>query len=53
MVSVKKNKVDDDSDDLTRDLEDPIPEPNISEVNLNLTQIKTGKLPNTDLLINC
>lgn len=44
MVSVKKNKVDDDSDDLTRDLEDPIPEPNISEINLNISQIKTGKL---------
>lgn len=42
-MSVKKNKVDDDSDDLTRDLEDPISEPNISEINLNLSQVKTGK----------
>lgn len=42
VMSVKKNKVDDDSDDLTRDLEDPISEPNISEVNLNISQIKTG-----------
>lgn len=42
-MSVKKNKIDDDSDDLTRDLEDPVSEPNISEINLNLSQVKTGK----------
>jgi len=44
IMSVKKNKIDDDSDDLTRDLEDPISEPNISEINLNISQVKTGKL---------
>jgi hypothetical protein len=43
-MNVKKNKIDDDSDDLTRDLEDPVAEPNISEINLNLSQVKTGKL---------
>lgn len=43
VMSVKKNKVDDDSDDLTRDLEDPISEPNISEINVStLSQVKTG-----------
>lgn len=42
-MSVKKNKVDDDSDDLTRDLEDPISEPNISEISLNISQVKPGK----------
>lgn len=41
-MSVKKNKIDDDSDDLTRDLEDPISEPSISEVNVSMTQVKTG-----------
>lgn len=45
-MSVKKNKVDDDSDDLTRDLEDPISEPNISEISVNLSQVKTGKFYN-------
>lgn len=44
VMSVKKNKVDDDSDDLTRDLEDPISEPNISEISVNISQIKTGKV---------
>lgn len=42
-MSLKKSKVDDDSDDLTRDLDDPISEPNISEINVNLNQSKTGK----------
>lgn len=42
VMSLKKIKVEDDSDDLTRDLEDPVSEPNISEVNVNLSQVKTG-----------
>ncbi|XP_050546490.1 SWI/SNF complex subunit SMARCC2 isoform X2 [Daktulosphaira vitifoliae] len=42
VMSLKKNKVDDDSDDLTRDLDDPISEPNISEISVNLNQSKTG-----------
>lgn len=42
-MSVKKSKVDDDSDDLTRDLEDPVSEINISEISLNMSQVKTGK----------
>ncbi|XP_050420804.1 SWI/SNF complex subunit SMARCC2 isoform X2 [Adelges cooleyi] len=42
VMTLKKNKVDDDSDDLTRDLEDPIPEPNITEISVNLNQSKTG-----------
>ncbi|VVC40429.1 Homeobox domain-like,BRCT domain,SMARCC, N-terminal,SANT/Myb domain,SWIRM domain,SANT domain,SMARCC [Cinara cedri] len=48
VMSVKKNKVDDDSDDLTRDLEDPISEPNISEINVNVSQVKTGSSSKKD-----
>lgn len=41
-MSLKKIKIEDDSDDLTRDLEDPISEPNISEISVNMSQVKTG-----------